>query len=206
MTPAARTLRVRTLPGHLAAAAIVVGSVLGALACADATPRHPHDTPAPAGAMRPPALVEERATALPTFPCTQCHAGREPDTRERALTDFHTRVDLRHGSTGGWCYRCHSKDEPDRLHLVDGRLVTFDEAYEVCGQCHGDKMRDWREGIHGLTTGQWSGQKYKRSCTSCHNPHRPKFGSMTPERAPSRPRPYTEVRPAPHESHEPRAE
>lgn len=149
-----------------------------------------------------PIFVEVRSNNLATYPCTQCHADRTPDPNERPLKEFHTRVDLVHGNASGWCYRCHTKDDIDKLHLVDGTKVSFDEGYELCGQCHGDKYRDWKDGIHGLTTGQWNGQKYKRSCTACHNPHRPKFTSMTPERPPTRPRPRPEIRPAPQESHE----
>lgn len=88
----------------------------------------------------------------------------------------------------GWCYQCHTKDDIDRLHLSDGTPVGFDEAYELCGSCHGDKLRDFRAGIHGLTTGDWNGERLRRSCPYCHDPHAPHFALMTPERAPARPR------------------
>ena len=187
MTPRRTPLSVR-----LPAVAVALG-VLVAAGCGQTHRETGGDTPAPATTL--PVLVEARTPGLPTYPCTQCHADRPVNATERPLKEFHTRVDLVHGTVGGWCYRCHTKDNFDKLHLFDGTLVSFDEAYTLCGSCHGDKMRDWKDGIHGLTTGNWNGQRYKRSCTACHNPHKPKFGAMVPERPPARPSPHVEVRP-----------
>lgn len=134
--------------------------------------------------------VEARIPRLPTYPCSRCHGApnREPDPRERAFVEFHTQKVLKHGTQGGWCYRCHTKNDIDKLHLQDGTLVTFDQAYEVCGSCHGDKFRDWKAGLHGLTTGFWNGAEVRRSCPNCHDPHSPAFAPMKPERMPARPR------------------
>jgi len=51
------------------------------------------------------------------------------------------------------------------------------QLYEMldCGQCHGDKYRDWRAGIHGKRVGQWDGEKSYFLCVNCHNPHSPGF-------------------------------
>lgn len=144
--------------------------------------------------------VEPRQPLLPTFPCSRCHAARLPDTRERTLTEFHTQRIVHHGTLEGWCYRCHTKDNINRLHLADGTLVTFDRAFELCGSCHGDKFRDWKDGIHGLTTGYWLGDRVRRSCTACHDPHKPAFPPMTPERPPALPRTVT-PRQIPEERH-----
>ena len=133
-------------------------------------------------------VVSARQPLLPTYPCSRCHDGRPPDLRERALTEFHTQKVLNHGTQSGWCYRCHTKDDIDQLHLPDGSKVGFDQAYELCGGCHGDKLRDWKAGMHGLTTGWWLGARVRRSCPACHDPHDPKFPLMTPEHAPARPR------------------
>ena len=150
-------------------------------------PRRLHTTHAPPAASGG-VTIAARKPLLPTWPCSRCHEGRAPDTRERVLTEFHTQKVLNHGTQGGWCYRCHTKDDIDQLHLPDGTLVSFDQAYELCGSCHGDKFRDWKAGIHGLTTGWWLGERTRRSCPFCHDPHSPKFPAMTPERAPQRPR------------------
>jgi hypothetical protein len=156
--------------------------------------------------------VEPRQPLLPTYPCSRCHADRTPDPRPRELTAFHTQKVLDHGAQTAWCYGCHSKNAIDRLHLADGTLVSFDVAYELCGSCHGDKLRDWKAGIHGLTTGYWLGERSRRSCPACHDPHRPRFPQMAPERPPQRPRTVPEgtreephaamaAQPAPEESH-----
>jgi hypothetical protein len=161
---------------------------IGVAACSIGDePRRLHTTlppPAPSGSVS----VEARQPLLPTFPCSRCHQDRPPDPKERKLTQFHTQKVLEHGSLGGWCYRCHTKDDIDRLHLADGTLLSFDEAYELCGSCHGDKLRDWRAGIHGQTIGFWLGERTRRSCPACHDPHKPHFPVMTPEPPPALPR------------------
>jgi formate-dependent nitrite reductase cytochrome c552 subunit len=159
----------------------LVGCSLG-----DEPKRQTTSTPAPAPSGS--VAVDARQPLLPTWPCSRCHDDRQPDTRERKLTEFHTQKVLDHGTLGGWCYRCHTKDNIDHLHLSDGTLVSFNEAYELCGSCHGDKLRDWKAGIHGLTTGYWLGERNRRSCPACHDPHSPHFPPMTPEHAPALPR------------------
>jgi hypothetical protein len=153
--------------------------------------------PEPSGTV----AVDPRQPLLPTFPCSRCHAGRAPDGRDRRLTEFHTQKVLHHGTLGGWCYRCHTKEDIDRLHLADGTLVSFDQAYELCGSCHGDKLRDWKAGIHGLTTGWWLGARVRRSCPACHDPHEPRFPLMTPEHPPAWPRTMPPPQAPPEESH-----
>jgi hypothetical protein len=166
----------------------VLPALLGMVSCsiADEPSRlHTmHAAPVPSGTVS----VIDRRPLLPTFPCSRCHAGRVPDGHERKLTEFHTQKVLDHGTQKGWCYRCHTADDIDHLHLPDGTKVGFDEAYELCGACHGDKLRDWNAGIHGLTTGFWLGDRDRRSCPSCHDPHKPRFPLMTPEHPPARPR------------------
>lgn len=171
-------------------------AMLGIVSCSIAEePSRLHTThavPVPSGTV---SVIDCRPF-LPTFPCSRCHEGaaqsasgaRAPDPRERKLTEFHTQKVLNHGTQKGWCYRCHTTDDIDHLHLPDGTRVGFDEAYELCGACHGDKLRDWRAGIHGLTTGFWLGDRERRSCPTCHDPHNPKFPLMTPEHAPALPR------------------
>lgn len=148
-----------------------------------------HPAPAPSGSI----AIDPREPLLPTYPCSRCHADRPAAPNERKLTEFHTQKTLDHGTQHGWCYRCHTKDNLDKLHLADGTLVGFDEGYELCGSCHGDKLRDWKANVHGLTTGWWNGARVRRSCPACHDPHTPRFPLMTPERAPQRPRTASEM-------------
>jgi len=176
-------------------------ALLGAAACnVSEEPLHHHPSQAASGAASAIITVAARTPALPTYPCSRCHAERTPDPRERKLVEFHTQKVLTHGEASGWCYRCHTKDDIDKLHEPDGTLVSFDEAHKLCGSCHGDRLRDWRNGIHGLNTGYWNGARLRHSCTFCHDPHNPKFASITPEHAPQRPRTVSD------DSHEPSKE
>lgn len=133
--------------------------------------------------------VEPRAAFLPTYPCSSCHQSREPNPRRRWLTDFHTRrnTEFNHGNSERWCYQCHSIKNIDRLVISSGDLVSFDEAYKVCGGCHGDKLRDWKLAVHGKSMGGWKGHRIRRSCPGCHNPHNPHFPPLSPEAPPLSP-------------------
>jgi hypothetical protein len=160
-------------------AAVELCAVLGVV-CAGCDDVGRELAPPPAASSNA-VSVEARSGYWPTYPCTQCHEHR-PGTanlEERKLTEFHARTnDLAHGDLEGWCYRCHDRSNVDRLLLPDGRSVSFDRGHDHCGGCHGEKLRDWQIGIHGLTTGHWSGPQLRRSCTHCHDPHQPKFPSL----------------------------
>jgi len=122
------------------------------------------------------------------FPCTRCHD--RPDdynTTQRNLTLMHTNIKLVHGPREQWCYGCHNPTDRDKLRLAGGRLVSFRKSYELCGQCHGPKLRDWRLGIHGRRTGCWNGKREYRLCVHCHNPHSPKFKPLKPKPRPWKP-------------------
>lgn len=133
---------------------------------------------AASGQDAPPAetvvVVVPRTPHLATYPCgAQCHDLREPDPTPRELSAFHAGRRVDHGPALRWCGDCHSIDEPDRLRLRGGELISFDDSDRICGQCHGDKHRDWRHGVHGLSTGGWRGTIRRRTCTACHDPHGP---------------------------------
>lgn len=141
----------------------------------------------------PAAEAEHYPVPLPpfskgVFPCTRCHD--RPDDfnlTKRNLTAEHTNIKLVHGPREQWCYGCHNPTGRDQLRLAGGRLIRFEESYELCGQCHGTKLRDWRKGIHGRRTGCWNGSKEYRLCVHCHNPHAPKFKPLEPKPAPTPP-------------------
>ena len=139
--------------------------------------------------IEPPTDVEPRTLYWPTFPCTQCHENGVTNPEQRKLVKFHTmRNELHHGDAPGWCYRCHSSNNRNML-IADGKEVTFDEGYKLCGSCHGDKLRDWKRSVHGFVKGHWNGKRTRRSCTGCHNPHGPAFEPM--EALPPPPMPHT---------------
>ncbi len=122
------------------------------------------------------------------FPCTTCHnEGMPPNRTRRVLADMHTDIELKHDAEHRWCLDCHDADHRDQLHLASGEAVPFDESYRLCGQCHGEKYRDWRAGVHGRRVGEWNGAKRYLLCVHCHNPHQPRFKPMAPHAAPRPP-------------------
>lgn len=121
------------------------------------------------------------------FPCSQCHAYMKPNPLRRVLTEYHTEIVLHHAEGQRWCTDCHNLINRDKLRLVSGALIDFTESYRLCGQCHGDKFRDWKVGVHGKRTGNWNGDKQYLLCVHCHNPHDPKFKQLRPMPPPNRP-------------------
>ena len=114
------------------------------------------------------------------FPCSACHADmpRNAERRELAFHDEQQSV-FSHDAEHLWCIDCHDLKNRDVLHLINGQQVPFAESYRLCGQCHGDKLRDWRLGVHGKRVGYWNGQKTYYLCVNCHNPHSPRFKGVT---------------------------
>ena len=120
------------------------------------------------------------------FPCSQCHQGMPANRTPRKLEMMHQDITLKH-MPGGWCFDCHNPDNRDKLRLTNGRLVPFDESYNLCGQCHGTILREWKAGLHGKRTGMWNGEKQYLLCVHCHWPHEPAFKPLTPMPPPVRP-------------------
>ena len=115
------------------------------------------------------------------FPCTDCHDPEIPvNTRRRELAMAHADIRLQHDEEHRWCLDCHDAANRDVLHLAGGELVPFEESYRLCGQCHGDKYRDWRAGVHGRRTGRWDGEKTYLLCVHCHDSHAPRFKPLEP--------------------------
>ena len=129
----------------------------------------------------PPPLSED------IFPCTECHADMEVNNERRELEDFHDDIILKHDEENRWCMDCHDANNRDMLHTASGELISFEESYKLCGQCHGPKLRDWEKGIHGRRTGNWNGRKEYQLCAHCHDPHSPRYKKMKPEPAPKKP-------------------
>ena len=132
------------------------------------------------------------AIALPPFsegiyPCSKCHAKRVPNTERRELK-WHLEINkiYNHDKENRWCLDCHDAKNRDSLRLASGKLLDFKRSYKLCGQCHGDKLRDWKVGVHGKRTGYWNGKKQYFLCVNCHNPHSPRFKPIKPEPAPVR--------------------
>jgi hypothetical protein len=123
------------------------------------------------------------------FPCSDCHSDMDVNPKRRELEDEHFEISemFNHASDQRWCLDCHNPDNRDVLRLANGDLVSFEESYNLCGQCHGTIFRDWKAGIHGKRTGEWNGRKQYRLCVQCHNPHSPKFKPIKPMPPPDNP-------------------
>jgi hypothetical protein len=130
-------------------------------------------------AQTPPAEQLVQAKTPPftegIYPCKECHDG--PGDKTRRTLAFHEDIQTMfdHDAEHRWCLDCHDNADRNVLHLSSGDPVPFTESYRLCGQCHGDKYRDWRAGVHGKRIGHWDGEKTYFLCVNCHNPHSPRF-------------------------------
>jgi len=157
----------------------------------------------PAAAPKAAARAGEFETPAPPFelglfPCSGCHT--QPGNPEKRDLGFHDEVQpLDHGPNR-WCLDCHDLVNRDVLHLTNGDRLPYGESWRLCGQCHGDKLRDWKVGVHGKRIGAWDGRKTYFLCVNCHNPHSPRFKGVEtvmvdgqalqrPIAAPTRPEP-----------------
>jgi hypothetical protein len=106
------------------------------------------------------------------------------------LPDEHKDLVMGHGThnRNNNCYNCHSETNLTQLQTRDGRAVELTESPKLCGSCHGPTYRDWEAGVHGRTSGYWKrdmGDIQRKVCTSCHNPHSPKFPPRHPAPGPN---------------------
>ncbi len=123
------------------------------------------------------------------YPCSQCHATMELNTKKRILTEEHTNIKLHHAETMRWCLDCHYSRNRDKLRLYNGELIDFGRSYLLCGECHGNVLRDWKAGIHGKRQGYFAGRKRTYLlCVHCHDAHSPRPKPIKPEPPPSPPR------------------
>ncbi len=164
------------------------------------------------------AVVKPREEKLELMPLcgVACHNGVTPpppkDKNPRALT-MHDDVvpdalNLQHGRGAIWCLDCHHPTTRNKLIDNFGRPISFNEPQKLCGKCHGQIYRNWRDGIHGKRIGEWASNGKKRwfVCTECHNPHDVQqgkrnsgFAQLEPERAPALPK---GLKNANHERHD----
>jgi len=173
------------------------------------------------------AVVKPRSEKLALMPMcgTACHNGVGPQfnpptlpkdkrpkpnpTMEAMVPDL---ANLQHGRGRIWCMDCHHTTKRNMLVDHFGDPVSFDQPQLLCGKCHGDKLRDWRDGIHGKRIGDFTSTGKKRwfTCTECHNPHNVQDGArnrgfvqLQPEPSPQLPRgmkdaKHEKLHPIPH--------
>jgi hypothetical protein len=120
----------------------------------------------------------------PRVACATCHALRPPKPLpERAdqLAEFHRGLVFTHGDLA--CASCHVAGRPDALRLASGVVIPMTEALQLCGQCHGPQLRDFRRGAHGGVQGHWTlalGPRLRNHCVDCHDPHAPRVPGALP--------------------------
>ncbi len=94
----------------------------------------------------------------------------------------HDEIVMNHGMNAE-CINCHAIENRNLLALRFGKTTTFDNVDQLCAKCHGPTFRDWQQGTHGKTLGHWNHNKassHKLTCTECHDPHAPAFGTLKP--------------------------
>jgi hypothetical protein len=169
------------------------------------------------------AVVKPRTDKLPlAATCsTACHNGTYPPgfpksnkpvpipTMEAMMPDA---KNLQHGRGRIWCLDCHHTTKRNMLVDHFGNPISLDQPQLLCGKCHGDKLRDWRDGIHGKRIGEFASNGKKRwfTCTECHNPHNVQDGErnrgfvqLQPEPSPQLPKgmkdaKHEKLHPIPH--------
>jgi hypothetical protein len=113
-------------------------------------------------------VVKPRSEKLNLMPLcgVSCHNGVGPQFTPQAAQGQEAGAHPDHGGNGArpgknlqhgrgriWCLDCHHTTQRNKLVDHFGDPVSFDQPQLLCGKCHGDKLRDWRDGIHGKRIG-----------------------------------------------------
>jgi hypothetical protein len=126
--------------------------------------------------------TETRKDKLERFSCSQCHNNKDVKI-SRAAEVAHGDIVLVHGSNKNPldCFTCHKRDERDFLVTEKRLKLDMDHSYQMCGQCHFRQKKDWVGGAHGKRVSYWAGKRVVKNCTSCHDPHSPRFEKRWPK-------------------------
>lgn len=125
--------------------------------------------------------VLARKQDIERYKCSSCHT--EKEVRGKSAFELtHGNVVINHGQEGSAlsCIDCHHPQDLDSLEDKKGRKIDFDHSYQLCGQCHFRQKRDWLGGAHGKRVSYWAGDRVIFNCTTCHDPHAPKFAKRFP--------------------------
>lgn len=125
--------------------------------------------------------VLARKKNIERYKCSSCHTDK-PVTVNLGFELTHGDIRLEHGRGGQAldCIDCHHPEERDFLEDKKGRKIDLDHSYQLCGQCHFRQKRDWIGGAHGKRVKNWAGERVVFNCTTCHNPHSPRFKKRFP--------------------------
>jgi hypothetical protein len=188
---------------HTGQFAVYITSVLALVACSAAEPdRARREAPAPVNGQEhvtrgpaAPRVTTDQLDALGrpvTVACATCHSLSAISSAGRRVsqppTAFHQDLVVEHGARADLrCDSCHAGPDYGALKTADGRRLDYTEVNGLCRQCHGTQARDFDHGAHGGMQGHWDlsfGDRQRHACTTCHDPHAPKFAPMWPARPP----------------------
>lgn len=126
--------------------------------------------------------TESRKDKIERFKCSQCHNNEEVKIT-RAAEIAHGDIVLVHGGQEKplSCFTCHNKDARDFLLTEESVAVDMDHSYQLCDRCHFREKKDWVGGAHGKRVSYWAGKRVVKNCTSCHDPHSPRFEKRWPK-------------------------
>lgn len=152
--------------------------------------RHPVVVRTPHGPPGVPTGTFDEKGRPVTVACATCHATKPANADAKLgtpLTQFHQGLVGKHGTLS--CTSCHNPaDGYASLRLADGKGVPYSQVMTLCAQCHGPQFRDYQHGAHGGMTGYWDlskGGRTRNSCVDCHDPHAPKYPTVSPARGPN---------------------
>lgn len=135
--------------------------------------------------------VIKRVSSLEMYPCDDCHSATEDfNATKRQLTKDHDSIVgyhplAEHDNADYWCLSCHEPSNYNKLRLHSGKVISMNEAYKICLQCHGNYKDEFENGIHGRKSGKWeTTEPVFTSCPKCHDPHGTKFKAIKPDPAP----------------------
>ena len=134
---------------------------------------------------QPPFETVRRIPHIEGYACSQCHneplpvlVARQKQSKEPLS---HWQIEMKHAPESVMsCQTCHGNGNMDDLSMLNGKPASYDTPYAVCGQCHGQQVKDWAGGAHGKRLGGWAPPRAVETCTGCHNPHAPGFATRWP--------------------------
>ncbi len=131
-------------------------------------------------------FTEKRTVAITSFPCSNCHTQTLEKMQAQSTADTrkaHWNIHLVHAEENTMnCNTCHSANNRNQLASLTGELISINESFKLCGQCHSTQYKDWQGGAHGKQLNGWKPPRVAKTCVSCHNPHQPAFPSRYPAR------------------------
>lgn len=125
--------------------------------------------------------TQTRKDKIKRYKCSQCHNNQEVRIAQAAEVAHSDIVQVHGGKEPLACFTCHNKNERDFLITEKGAKVDLDHVYQMCAQCHFRQQKDWVGGAHGKRISYWAGQRVVKNCTSCHDPHSPRFEKRWPK-------------------------